>query len=146
MSGDGQTGSPALNLKCPKRDSCSGPLCQNKNVGPHSSRGMCATAVYLWFCQIRKNRVSLCYRATLYKTICGSRTQLHSTYVVFIINPLAAKLFNLNFHPLKLCLADAIHNFKWVKIIQIWQNGGQLFSNIADWCQILSLTCLRGGT
>ena len=22
----------------------------------------------------------------------------------------------------KLCLADAIHNFKWVKIIQIWQN------------------------
>ena len=32
-----------------------------------------------------------------------------------------------------LCLADAIHTFKWVKIIQIWQNGGQLFSNIADW-------------
>ena len=32
----------------------------------------------------------------------------------------------------KLCLADAIHNFKCVKIIQIWQNGDQLFSNIAD--------------
>ena len=32
----------------------------------------------------------------------------------------------------KLCLADAIHNFKWVKIIQVWQNEGQLFSNIAD--------------
>ena len=46
----------------------------------------------------------------------------------------------------KVCLADAIHNFKWVKIIQIWQNGGQLFSNIADWCHILSLTCLKGGT
>ena len=33
---------------------------------------------------------------------------------------------------LKLCLADAIHNFKWVKIIQIWQYGGQKISNIAD--------------
>ena len=27
-----------------------------------------------------------------------------------------------------MCLADAIHNFKLVKIIQIWQNGGQRFS------------------
>ena len=62
------------------------------------------------------------------------------------INRLTDKLFNLNFHPLKLCLADAIHNFKWVKIIQISQNGGQLFSNIADWFPILSLTCLKGGT
>ena len=26
-----------------------------------------------------------------------------------------------------LCLADAIYNFKWVKIIQISQNGCQLF-------------------
>ena len=50
------------------------------------------------------------------------------------------------FTHLKLCLADAIHNFKWVKIIQIWQNGRQLFSNIADWCHILFLTCLKGGT
>ena len=33
---------------------------------------------------------------------------------------------------LKLCLADAIHNFKWVKTIHIWQNEGQLFSNIVD--------------
>ena len=40
---------------------------------------------------------------------------------------------------LKLCLADAIHNFKWVKIIQIWQNGGQLFSNLAGWCHIFYL-------
>ena len=31
-----------------------------------------------------------------------------------------------------------------MKIIQIWQNGGQLFSNIADWCHILSLTCSKG--
>ena len=44
------------------------------------------------------------------------------------------------FTHLKLCLADAIHNFKWVKIIQIWQNGGQVFSNHAGWCHILSLT------
>ena len=40
------------------------------------------------------------------------------------------------FTHLWLCLTDAIHNFKWVKIIQIWQNGGH----------ILSLTCLKGGT
>ena len=50
------------------------------------------------------------------------------------------------FTHLKLCLADAIHNFKWVKIIQIWQYGGQLFSNIADWCHILILTCFKGST
>ena len=36
------------------------------------------------------------------------------------------------FTHLKLCLADAIHNFKWVKIIQIGQNWSQLFSNSAD--------------
>ena len=38
---------------------------------------------------------------------------------VYTFNPLTAKLFNLNFHPLNLCPADAIHNFKWLKIIQI---------------------------
>ena len=42
----------------------------------------------------------------------------------------------------KLYLADTIHNLKWVKIIQIWQNGGQLFSNLG-WCHILSLTYLK---
>ena len=47
------------------------------------------------------------------------------------------------FTHLKLCLADAIHNFKGVKIIQIWQNGGQLFSNLADWCHVLSSICLK---
>ena len=45
-----------------------------------------------------------------------------------------------------LCLADAIHNFKWVKSMQIWQNGDQLFSNRADWSHIMALTCLKGGT
>ena len=49
------------------------------------------------------------------------------------------------FTHLKLCLANAIHNFKWVKIIMIWQNGGQLFSNFAGWCHILSLTYLKCG-
>ena len=45
-----------------------------------------------------------------------------------------------------LCLADAIHNFKWVKIMQIWQNGDKLFSHRADWCHIMAITCLKGGT
>ena len=40
------------------------------------------------------------------------------------------------FTRLKLCLADAIHNFKWVKIIQIWQNEGQRFWNLANWFHI----------
>ena len=38
---------------------------------------------------------------------------------------------------------SAIHNLKWVKIIQIWQNGGQKISNLADWCHFLSLTGLK---
>ena len=47
------------------------------------------------------------------------------------------------FTHLTLCLADAIHNLKWVKIIQIWQNGGLLLSNLADWCHVLFSTCLK---
>ena len=62
------------------------------------------------------------------------------------VNPLTAKLFNFNFQPLEVVSPDAIHNFKWVKIIQIWQYGGQLFSNLAGWCLILSLTYLKCGT
>ena len=49
----------------------------------------------------------------------------------------------LIFTHLKLCLADAIHNFKWVKIIQIWQHVGQQISNFADYCHFLSLLCLK---
>ena len=48
---------------------------------------------------------------------------------MFIIpfNPFTAKLYIIGiFTHLKLCLADMIHNFKWVKIIQIWQHIGQL--------------------
>ena len=50
-----------------------------------------------------------------------------------------------NFTHLKSCPADAIHNFKWVKIIQIWQNWGQLFWNLANWCYFLSLTSSKAG-
>ena len=31
------------------------------------------------------------------------------------------------FTHLNLCIAGAIQNFKWLEIIQIWQNGGQRF-------------------
>ena len=48
------------------------------------------------------------------------------------------------FTHLKLCLAYTIHNFKWVKIIQIWQNGGERFLNLVDLCHVLSLRCLKG--
>ena len=47
------------------------------------------------------------------------------------------------FEILKLCLADAIHNFKLVKTILIRQNANQLFLNLADWCHVLSSTCLK---
>ena len=47
------------------------------------------------------------------------------------------------FTHLNLRLADAIHNFKWVKINRIWQNGGQLSGNFSDLCYVLSLTCLK---
>ena len=81
-------------------------------------------------------------RPNIFIYVIGSRAG--AAYI--LINPLTAKLKIGIFTHLKLCLADAIHYFKWVKIIQIWQNGGQLFSYIADWCHILSLTCLKGGT
>ena len=47
------------------------------------------------------------------------------------------------FTHLNLCLAHAIDNFKWVKIIQISQNGGHGFWNLVDWCHILSLVCSK---
>ena len=48
------------------------------------------------------------------------------------INPLSAKLFNLNFHPLEVVSRWRDPQLQWVKIVQIWQNGGRLFSNIAE--------------
>ena len=32
-------------------------------------------------------------------------------------------------------------HFKWVEIIQIWQNESQRFWNLADWCHILISLC-----
>ena len=53
-------------------------------------------------------------------------------------NLLAAKLFNWNFTGyLKLCLADAIHNFQLVKIIRIEQNIGHQFCKIL----LFDVTC-----
>ena len=37
----------------------------------------------------------------------------------------------------------ALHNFKWVKIIPIWQNRGRRFWNLVDWCHVLLLTCWK---
>ena len=72
-----------------------------------------------------------------------------------MIIPLTAKLLNLNFHPLEVVsrwrdpqrqVSENYYKFKWVKIIQIWQNGGQLFSNLAGFCHILSVIYLKCGT
>ena len=74
-------------------------------------------------------------------------TYLYLTLTTFTYFYLPLTIFiYLYLHSPTLVYTDAIHNFKWVKIIQIWQNGGKLFSNIADWCHILSLTCLKDGT
>ena len=40
------------------------------------------------------------------------------------VNPITDKYLIEIFNHFKLCLADAIHNLKWLKIIQIWPNGG----------------------
>ena len=44
---------------------------------------------------------------------------------------------------MKLWHADAIHNFKWVKIILMWQQEGQWFRNLADWYHGLTLSSLK---
>ena len=43
--------------------------------------------------------------------------------------PFNRQIIQLEFPPTSSCLADAIHNFKWVKLIQIWQNGDQQFQS-----------------
>ena len=45
--------------------------------------------------------------------------------VFCLFSLLTTNLFNLNFPHLKLRLADAIYNFKWVQILQIWRNEGR---------------------
>ena len=52
-----------------------------------------------------------------------------SVMFILVIHQMALAISKTH---LKLCLADAIHNFKWVKIIPIWQNGGKQISNLVD--------------
>ena len=42
-------------------------------------------------------------------------------------------------------LADAIYNFKWVKIIQIWQNGGKIVFK-SCWLMSRFIICLTRNT
>ena len=64
-------------------------------------------------------------------------------------NPLTAKLFNLNFH---LHVLEVVSRWRDSQLqvnenyTKIWQNGVQLFSNLAGWCHILSLKYLKCGT
>ena len=41
---------------------------------------------------------------------------------------------------------SSVNQYVYTKIIQIWQNGRQIFSNLAGWCHILSSTYLKCGT
>ena len=50
-----------------------------------------------------------------------------------IFNPLTPSYLIEIFTNWKLCLADTIYKFNWVRITQILQNRDQLFLNIADW-------------
>ena len=55
--------------------------------------------------------------------------KIHQIQVIFALPP---NYSNVIFTHLKLCLADVIHNSKWVKIIQILQMEVNFFSNFAD--------------
>ena len=46
------------------------------------------------------------------------------------VNPLPARLYYLNFHPLEVVSATATHNFKWVKITRICLIRDQIFANL----------------
>ena len=56
-----------------------------------------------------------------------------------MVQPFHRQIIQFEFSPTWSCVS-------LTKIIQIRQNGGQLFSNLADCCHILSLTHLKGGT
>ena len=76
--------------------------------------------------------------------VCNSTASFDLRWSVYQDNLLTAKVFIIGiFTHMKLCLADAIHKFMWVKIIQSWQNRGQLFWNFAVWCQVSSSTCRK---
>ena len=66
-----------------------------------------------------------------------SRTDFQFTTGLYLGVQVCIKKFNhqiilFEFSP----TGDAIHNFRSVKIIQILQNGGQLFSNFVVWCHV----------
>ena len=114
----------------------------------------CTLDVWKWICmediwrkikQIRSLALTMCLNCNFLNYI-NSRLNMNSWQIRLTLTLYPPNYSIWIFTHLKLCFADTIHNFKWVKIIQIWQNGGHLFSNIADWCHISSLTCLEGGT
>ena len=50
------------------------------------------------------------------------------------------------FTHLKLCLTDAIHNFKWGdNYPDLTKYRSTDFENLVDWCHVWSLTCLKAG-
>ena len=65
---------------------------------------------------------------------------------VLVVNPIAAKLFNLNFHPLEVVSRWRDPQLQVSENYSDLINWGQLFSNLAGWCHILSLTYLKRGT
>ena len=74
--------------------------------------------------------ISVVYRASLYVLLLGNSLEMYALWPLTLAPP--------NYLIGKLCFADAIHNFKLVKIIQIGQNESQRFWNLADWCHALA--------
>ena len=62
-------------------------------------------------------------------------------------NPFIAKLFNLNFHSLEVVSRwrDPQLPSEW-KLYRFDKMAVNCFQNLADWCHILSLPSLKGGT
>ena len=74
--------------------------------------------------------------------------RIHSIRVAIPYSDVAPKSptwLILIFIHLKLCLADATHNFKRVEIILMLQSGSQRFLKLADWRQVLSSACPEAG-
>ena len=63
--------------------------------------------------------------------------------VIMVANPLTAKLFYWNFYPPEVVSRWRDPQLQVDENIQIWQNRGQRFWNIAVWCPVLSLPCLK---
>ena len=63
---------------------------------------------------------------------------------VLVVQPFNRQIIESEFSPTWSCVS--LTRFTTSSDKMIWQNGGQLFSNIPEWCHILSLACLKGGT